>query len=381
MAVRKSRRKICFILGPSGTNGGGMGRVKDYILQSGGDRGDRVTFAAIDTRGQAGVARSVLLTLCAVVRIWAYALQRRVALVHVNVGDHGSLIRKGIAIVLLRLTAIPVVLHFHGGELLQEYQNAGPALRLLIGVPFRMATCCVVLGRTWHTWLTQGVGIAPERVEILYNGVPIDQKVRDRATDFNGSKRQLLFLGALIERKGLPELLPALAHLPDDVPDWRLTLAGNGDWTYWQNIGQQLGIAERLEFVGWVDQVRARELLARADLLVLPSRDEALPLVILEALGVGTPVLCTPVGAIPEVLRDGDTAVFVQPRDSEDLSRKLDVLIRNAQFRASLSRNGMALFNRLFTLQAFLSQLFDIYRRHCGVEIEMHPGPGSGKPD
>jgi glycosyltransferase involved in cell wall biosynthesis len=176
-----------------------------------------------------------------------------------------------------------------------------------------------------------------------------------------------------MHRKGIFDLLHAAAQLPTRSPPWQLTVAGGGEIEECATLAHRLGIADRVAFAGWVDQARARVLLAEADLLVLPSYDEGLPLVILEALGMGTPVLCTPVGAIPEVLEDLRTAVFVRPGDPAELSLKLQRLLENASLRQTLSTNGMALFARQFTLDAFIERLFDVYRRYCGVDLEMIP--------
>jgi glycosyltransferase involved in cell wall biosynthesis len=276
----------------------------------------------------------------------------------VNLGDRGSAVRKGLAILLARLAAVPVVLHLHAAELVDDYANASRTVRLLVRMPFRAATCCVVLGQLWRDWLVDTLGIDPNKVVIVYNGVPVVAASPVVTDDRLDRTRRMLFLGNLMQRKGIFDLLHAVAQLPTGSPPWRLTVAGGGDIELCKALADRIGIADRVIFAGWVDQARARALLAEADMLVLPSYDEGLPLVILEALGIGTPVLCTPVGAIPEVLEDLRTAVFVRPGDPADL-------------RQTLAINGMALFTRQFTLDAFIERLFDVYRRYCGVDLEM----------
>ena len=365
------RRRICFILAPSGQAGGGMGRVKDYILQSGGDRHGRIRFVALDTRGSGSVGWSILFTAKAVLRIWVNALLGRVALVHVNLGDRGSAVRKGLAVLLARFAAVPVVLHLHAAELVDDYANSSRTVRFLVRMPFRAATCCVVLGQLWRDWLVDTLGIDPSKVVIVYNGVPVVAVPRAATDDRLDRTRRILFLGNLMHRKGIFDLLHAVAHLPTGSPPWQLIVAGGGEIEECKTVADRIGIGDRVTFAGWVDQARARVLLAEADLLVLPSYDEGLPLVILEALGMGTPVLCTPVGAIPEVLEDLRTAIFVRPGEPAELSLNLQRLLENASLRQTLSTNGMALFARQFTLDAFIERLFDVYRRYCGVDLEM----------
>lgn len=370
MTAPPPRSRIVFVVAPSGQAGGGMGRVKDYILQSGGDRLGRIRFEALDTRGSGSAKGSIGLTARAMGRIWGARLRGEVALVHVNLGDRGSAARKGLVVVLARAAGVKVALHLHAAHLTSDYAKAGPVVRWLIRKPFQAATCCIVIGRVWQDWLIDQLGIDPARVAIVYNGVPVTPLARVDAAQRPDGVRRILFLGNLIERKGISDLLHAAASLPVDTQPWQLTAAGGGDIEKYRALAASLGIADRVVFAGWVDQQRARVLLAEADMLALPSYDEGLPLVILEALGMGTPVLCTPVGAIPEVLEDGRTAMFAKPGDRADLARVLYRLIQDDTLRADLSRDGGALYAQRFTLAAFIESLFHVYRQKCGIDIE-----------
>jgi glycosyltransferase involved in cell wall biosynthesis len=370
--VLKTKSKICYIVTPSGQKGGGMGRIKDYILQSGGDRLGRVHFEALDSRGQGSAFLSVPLILTAILCIWRSALLGRVAFVHVNMAERGSLFRKGLVIFCVRLAGVPVVLHLHAAELVAQYRKANRATRQLIGLPFKLATCCVVLGNVWRDWLAKDVGIAPEKIEVVTNGVPVTFAPRPEDVFGKDFVCSFLFLGNLSERKGLSDFIHALKALPQDRA-WRAVVAGGGDAVRYKKLAENLGLSPRVNFTGWVDQAQASALLHEATALVLPSYDEGLPLVILEALGSGTPVIATPVGAIPEVLQDGRSALFVTPGNRKDLAEKMIMLIQNPPLRRSLSQEGLALYRSRFTIERFTDSLFSVYRRHCGSEIERAP--------
>jgi glycosyltransferase involved in cell wall biosynthesis len=154
------------------------------------------------------------------------------------------------------------------------------------------------------------------------------------------------------------------------LPEWSATIAGGGDIEKYQAIAGDLGLGETTRFVGWVDQHGAEKLLKQADVMVLPSYDEGLPLVVLEALGAGTPVICTSVGAIPEVLQDGVDVVFVNPGDREALSRALATLVASAETRTGFSTRGLAKYHASFTIECFLTSLFAVYEKRCGVALK-----------
>src|SRR6185437_15521512 len=134
--------------------------------------------------------------------------------------------------------------------------------------------------------------------------------------------------------------------------------------------------ARKVHFTGWVDQATARELLAGSDALVLPAYDEGLPLVILEAMASGVPVICTPVGAIPEVFEDGHSALFVSPGDRPGLARTIRRLVDDPALRASLSEAGLAMYRDNFTMEAFTDRISALYAALDQARPRSAPRPG-----
>jgi glycosyltransferase involved in cell wall biosynthesis len=170
-----------------------------------------------------------------------------------------------------------------------------------------------------------------------------------------------LDVGNLLERKGVRELLRAGASPSVRDRDIVLTMAGGGPVDTYRALAAKLGIADRVTFTGWVSQDAARALMVSADALILPAYDEGLPLVILEALASRTPVICTPVGSIPEVLDDRRTALFVSPGDEADIAAAILTLLDRPEMRRELSEAGAILYNRLFTMEAFARSFGRLY--------------------
>ena len=225
-----------------------------------------------------------------------------------------------------------------------------------------------MLGKLWRDWLVESVGIAAEKIDVVYNGVPIEPVARDfsaRAAE----TRKILFLGLLHEQKGVSDLLAALALLRPEMVDWKAVIAGNGDIGFYEAKAKALGIAGQTSFPGWVDQESVRAHLRASDVLVLPSYNEALPLVILEALGAGTPVISTPAGALPEVLRDGESVLFVEAGDPAGLAIALKSVLGDPALRQKLAETGQAAFRARFSLPVFIESLFAIYRTRYGVDV------------
>ncbi|MGC9269495.1 glycosyltransferase family 4 protein, partial [Acidiphilium sp.] len=320
---------------------------------------------AVDARGPGSVLWSPYYLGIALARIMIAAARGRLALMHVHVAERGSLVRKGIVIHVARALGVPVLLHLHAAEIKPFYNQLPRWCQALARGVFQRADRCIVLGTGWRDWLIETVGVDPARVEIVRNGVP---RVASAAAIGRSSRFRILFLGNLTPRKGVGDLLAALADplLADCA--FEAVFAGGGAVEAYRQQAEDLGLGAKIRFTGWVDRVQAADLTAAAHVLVLPSYNEGLPLVILEALGAGTPVICTPVGSIPEVLRDETTALFVPPGASHEIACALRRLIDDAALRVSLATAGRALYDREFTMDVFVGRIASLYRQIAVAE-------------
>ena len=374
-------RPTIFIACPWTPVGGGMFKVADYLMQTQAApplhnwHEGTACLKPLDTRGDGSAAASLVMLARAVLRLVRARRAGPVAGVHVNMAERLSLLRKSVMVVACRALSIPVVLHLHAAQLHRAWPRFPRPLRWLVRRVFALPAACIVLGRQSADFVVNELHVPRERVEVVINGVPEPQPAA-RRTD--GPPR-LLFVGNLSERKGVPELLQALALPPLSVLQAQLTLVGGGDLPHWRALARDLGLGQRARFEGWADQPRVGQLLSQSDALVLPSHDEGLPLAILEALAHGVPVVCTPVGEIPNVLTDGRDACFVPAGEPPALAQALARLLGDARLRESLSRNGQALWQERFTLQRFFERIAAIHHRHFGVCAAPAASPSAGQ--
>ncbi len=358
--------------------GGGMFKVADYLIQTQGlppddDVGEaapairRAQLRPLDTRGARGAAWSLWVLGSALMRLVRGRCSGQLAGVHVNMAERLRLVRKSGVIWTCHMLRIPVVLHLHAAQLHRAWPSLPALVQAAVRHVFSLPACCIVLGHASARFVHRELRVPADRIECVINGVPEPAHRRLRAARARSDPAQLLFVGNLSVRKGVPELLRALAMAPLALTPLRLTLAGGGDLAAFQAIARAMGLGDRVHFAGWTEQAQLARLMAGADVLVLPSHDEGLPLVILEALACGVPVVCTPVGEIPHVLRDGVHARFVAPGDVTGLARTLAALLADAGQREALARNGRALYLQSFALPRFFDQIAALHARHFGA--------------
>jgi glycosyltransferase involved in cell wall biosynthesis len=336
-----------------------MGSIMAYLASMRHDPSGRFDLKPLESRGGGHLALSPFFLALAVGRIFLEAFRGRLAVVHLNLAERGSVYRKAVLLAATKLVGGRVLLHLHAAQIVQFHGSMGPSGRTLLRWMFRSADHCVVLGEVWRKWVIDTFGVRPHRIGVVYNGVPATRPAP--RTKPNDGSFQLLFVGNLLERKGVKDLLHAFATPMLKGRDIRLTMAGGGPVDAYRVMAAQLGIADRTTFTGWVTQDAARALMVNADALILPAYDEGLPLVILEALASCTPVICTPVGSIPEVLQDGHTALFVKPGDEAGIARAIARLIDQPALGAELAVAGQALYGRLFTMEAFAASVGSLY--------------------
>jgi glycosyltransferase involved in cell wall biosynthesis len=216
----------------------------------------------------------------------------------------------------------------------------------------------IVLGDAWGDLVTRVLAVPPQRLVILRNAVPGPAAVRGHA---GGASPHLLFLGQLGERKGVSDLLQALALPPLRASQWSMTLAGDGDVAYYRREAAGMGLADRVTLPGWVDGPEVKRLLGSADVLVLPSHAEGLPLAVLEGFAHGLAVVTTPVGAIPEVVQDDVNGLLVPPGDVPALADALLRVVSDAALRTRLGVSARAQWERDFAMHQYADRVAAIY--------------------
>lgn len=198
------------------------------------------------------------------------------------------------------------------------------------------------------------------RMRIVHCGINPDIYAGRTATEDRG--RRLVFVGRLSGVKGAPLVLDALAELAARYPDARLTMVGDGpERAALEDRAKSLGIADRVDFTGYLDQAGVATTLAASDIFVLPSFAEGVPVVLMEAMATGLPVVTTRIAGIPELVEHGVSGLVLPPGDLEALVGGLDRLFSDPSQCAEMGRAGQAKVTADYDLMqeaAWLAKLF-----------------------
>ncbi len=357
--------------------GGGIGRQMGYFLSGRGSQPE-VSYRVIDSRGPWFLGASPFHTGLSVAYLAGAALKlvaarfsRGPVIVHVNITGRGSTIRKSVLVAVMRGIGLRYLLHIHDYDYAADWRGRGRFMRRVVKEMFHGAATIITLGSRDRKVLLETMGLAPDRVTVLPNAVP-DPQPRPFAGQRETTPCHFLFLGHLSERKGVSELLRALASPQLAALGWRATLAGDGDVEKYRSLAADLGIVQRVEFTGWLDQDRIAGLCGGAHVLVLPSHAEGLAMAVLEGLSHGLAVITTPVGAHAEVIENGISGILIPPGDVEALADALRRVIEDADFRNRLGTAGRRRFLEKFEVTSYAKQLGNIHAALLAPETSCH---------
>jgi len=219
--------------------------------------------------------------------------------------------------------------------------------------------------------LIQWLPAITDKVRVLQNAVdparfhfPEEQVERVRQElGLESRDRTVLFAGRLAPVKGLDVLLQAIASLSGGLPPTRFLIAGDGPQRReLEEFATRAGVRNKVSFLGVREDIPL--LLRVADLVVLPSRWEGLPMILLEAMAARTPVLATAVGGIPQLVEQGIHGWLVSPGDPAALAEGLVTLITSSELREKLSEAAFRKVCEHYSLEGAMKKLVSIYREN-----------------
>jgi glycosyltransferase involved in cell wall biosynthesis len=309
-------------------------------------------------------------------RIWwvfaflVRAISRGYDVIHIQSSGSGFL-GNAIYALLARLTPAKVLFHLHGTDWDYFYTRASQTRRRLIRWGVWLPHRIVVLYSLWAEKL-RGIGLK-HPIAVVRNFIH-DQPPPDRAAVLRAREELalsdtdfvVLFVGSVGWRKGVFDILKAapLVALQDDSV--RFVLAGGeedpGEMDQILDIVRSESLEKWVKVLGEIDRSRVPALLGLADLFLLPSHIEGMPISIIEALRAGVPVISTPVGAIPEMIEDQISGVLVTPGQPVEIARAVLKLRGDDSLRARVGAEGRGVFIEKFEYSKGIDEIRAMYR-------------------
>lgn len=276
--------------------------------------------------------------------------------VHIHMSYKGSFTRKYLIHKLCKKNNIPDIIHLHGSEFKKWYDTVNEKKKNEIKTLLKEADKFIVLGEKWEQTIKE-IESATNTV-VVSNTVPIPKETVKWAEPF-----KILFLGVLIKRKGVSDLLKATRLLKNDLGSekFRVVIAGSGqEESNLKNECNNLDIGDVVDFVGWTDGEKKKILLRECQMLVLPSYNEGLPMSILEAMSYGMPIVATNVGDISSAVKNDKNGYIVEPGDIQKLKETFKLVMDEHNFE-KFSSNSLSMALNEFDENIFFDSIKQVY--------------------
>ena len=277
-------------------------------------------------------------------------------IVHLHISARGSYRRKSIMVRMAHKAGKRVILHDHDGEFAKAFEEGSDAYRRDVRETFGLADRVVVLSEEWRDYFAENV-CDPGRITVVHNGVEVPPQPCSPC-----SHQDVLFLGRLDANKSPDVLLRASREALRRFPETKVLFGGDGEIEQNRRLAEELGIADRCEFCGWVTGEEREALFARAAVYCLPSKNEGLPMSVLEAMARGIPAVATAVGGVPQVIEDGVSGFLIDVDDVEGFTRRIGHLLSDPDLRKKMGDAGRDTVRDKFDTKQAVDLILDLYK-------------------
>ena len=280
---------------------------------------------------------------------------KRIKITHIHTAAYSSFYRSAIFVILAKLFHKKVILHIHAGDF-QAFYKKSPYKSLIIKI-LNECNKLIVLSNSWKNWFSD-IGINETKITIINN--IIDYPVINKSTKEN-KKLTFLFLGQIEKLKGIYDLLTVIKEnkklLENKI---LLRIGGSGETKQLEQFIANNDLQKIITFHGWVSGDKKIQELNNADIYILPSYYEGLPISILESLSYGLPVISTPVGGISEIVIPGKNGILVTPGNLEEIKNSLLFFINNPEKIEIYGKESKKIASNFFP-DVVISELKEFY--------------------
>ena len=263
----------------------------------------------------------------------------------------------------------PLATIFHGYDMSSVLDEQGPSFyrRLL-----DQGELFLPISAHWKRELL-AMGASEERTRVHHMGVdPGRFSFHTRTPDDDGSVR-ILSVARLVEKKGLEYGIHAFSEIAEEFPGVQYTIVGDGALRdELEALSRRLGVDDRVEFAGWKDRDEVVEALSEHHLLMTPSvvaEDgdmEGIPVVLMEGMATGIPVVSTRHSGIPELVEDGESGLLADERDVDELAEHLRTLLQDPSLWERMGRRGRQIVEEEFSVDVLNERLLVLLDERFG---------------
>lgn len=357
-----SRRPDLLMIGPypkDYIHGGIEAVISSYLSSS---ILDKYNIKYISTSCEAHLFQKIMAMIICLFKSVCSLFFMNIKIVHIHMAAWGSFHRKMICVYVAKVFKKKTILHIHGSEFNKFYDASSKFTQWLITKVFNSVDLILVLSDRWINHIQAKT--CNKNIKILFNPVNTSLYSFRPLTNQKGREtKDIVFVGTLCKRKGIYDLLLAMPIILKKEPSTRLILCGDGDLDNCKRICKEKNVSDHIVFCGWVQGQKKIDIICNADVFVLPSYNEGLPVSIIEAMSASLPIVSTYVGGIPDIIKDDVNGFLVQPGNVKAIADRIIQLLENEPLRIKMGQQNAMKANTLFGIDVVIKQLCQIYQK------------------
>lgn len=312
-----------------------------------------------EAKGFLGVAIRFLNRLLTLI-VWLYMLiVKRPDIVHVHTNSGFGFYARGLMALLAERCGAKAILHMHGAEF-KEFYNSMSQSRKERTIRFLNAnSILVVLSQEWLKFFVS-IGISPDKIVVETNSVFLPEIVEDKIIN---NKLTVLYLSRIEKRKGVYELIDCIKNNPEIQNKFSFVIAGPKTHGFDEihEMVESFGLSNFVTLPGPLVSEEKDAAYRNADLYVLQSFAEGMPIGLLEAMSYGLVCITTPVGGIPDVIHHRENGFLIPPGDPKALAETLQMIGSNSDLRNYVSKQARKTIEQKYNWKNRANALSELY--------------------
>ena len=344
------------MIGPSPSRKGGIAAVANVYLNSYLVKEVDLTYISSTSLG---TKFDKCLTVIRGYAIFVFFLTSRSSdIIHILVTAGVSFYRKIIFILLAKTFKKKIVIHLHASNFEKFYQDRKINRYVIKKVMDNVDLILVLSDRIKQIVKCYSIN---DNIKVLYN--PISFKDFSFPSKIRKSNTKIvLFMGKVGERKGVYDLLEAIPKILKIYNSVRFVLGGDGELEKVKHICKIKKVANKVDVLGYISGSEKMNNFKKADIYILPSYHEGLPVSILEAMATGLPIVSTAIAGIPDAVEDGVNGFLIEPGHIDAIVEKVTKLLRDEHLCNEMSKRSIAKVRTKFDISVIIEHLVQEYK-------------------
>lgn len=290
-------------------------------------------------------------------------LKHRPDLAYLPISQNIAFLRDGIFIIIIKFfSKSKIIVHLHGSYFKDCYNRSNFIFKKFVDFTLPRVDCAIVYSRSLKHIISKWIN----NIEF----VPIGTTFKTDISNRNNKEIVAGYMGSLTRSKGIEDLVEAANIVLKEYRNIKFKIAGS-----WRKQEEEIKnkilcfidenkINNDIELLGFIPDSSKERFLVNTDIFVFPSWNEGQPLVILEAMAAGCPVIAVKgVGAIPDTVIDGKTGILVEKQNPEEIAKAIVYLIRNPDIRVKMGLAARKRFEENYTIDKNIDNMIKVFKK------------------